>query len=83
MDVKIDETGSDDQSARVESFIGAGANLVGQRHFSHASIAQQDVHRSIDLRRRIEVAPLPADVAADISSAASELPTGHDPRRRR
>ena len=52
--VQVDEAGRDDQSARVELLVGAAANLIGQRNFRDAPIAQQDVHRRIDLRRRID-----------------------------
>ena len=51
--MQVDEAGSDDEPAGVELLISAAANFAGWHDFSHAAVAQQDVHRCIDLRRRI------------------------------
>ena len=47
--VKIDESGSNDQAARVELLARAAANSVGQGDLGDTAVAQKNVHGCIDL----------------------------------
>ena len=39
MDVQVDETGRNNQAARIEFFVGAAHVLLGERDFGNAAIA--------------------------------------------
>jgi len=38
VDMQVDESRGDDQAARVESFVGAAADFICRRDFSHAAV---------------------------------------------
>jgi hypothetical protein len=54
VNMQVDESRSNDQTARIELLVGAAADLVGQSNLSNAAIAQQNIHGRVDLRRRID-----------------------------
>ena len=54
MNMQIDESRRNDQSAGIEFLVGAGADLVGQGDLSYTSITQKNVHGCIDLRRGVD-----------------------------
>src|SRR5258708_4527454 len=53
VNVQIDESRSDDQTAGIKLFIGTATDLVRQGNLSDAPIAQKNVHGRVDLRRRV------------------------------
>ena len=54
VNVQIDKSRGNDQTARIEFFVGAAANLVRQSDLGNSPIAQKNVHGRIDLRRRVD-----------------------------
>lgn len=58
MHVQVNESGSNDQISSIKFFIRAALNLPRRGDFRHPAVPEQDVHRRIDLLRRVD------DVAA-------------------
>src|SRR5258708_19539372 len=54
VNVQIDESRSDDQTAGIKLFIGAATDLVRQGNLSDTAVAQKNVHGRVDLRRRVD-----------------------------
>ena len=57
VNVEIDKSRCNNQPARIEFFVGPAADFPRQRDLRHPSIPQQQIHRRIDLRRRIDHVP--------------------------
>ncbi len=66
--MQVDKSRGNDQPARIELLIGAATHLIGERNLGHAAIAQQNIHRRVDLRRRIDQV-----AALDQQASASSL----------
>jgi hypothetical protein len=50
MHVEIDETGRNDEAPRVKSFVSAAAaDFVWRCELGHAAIAQENIHRRVQL----------------------------------
>src|SRR5262249_41092822 len=54
MDMQVDEARRNDQAPCIEFLVCVTTNLVGWSNFSHAAVAQKDVHGSIDPGGRID-----------------------------
>src|SRR5258708_19616610 len=52
VNVQIDESRSDDQTAGIKLFIGAATDLVRQGNLSDTAVAQNNVHGPLDLPPR-------------------------------
>ena len=57
--MQINEAGSNDKTTSIKLFVSAATNFVRQSDFCDASIAQQNVHESVDLRSGIDKATAP------------------------
>jgi hypothetical protein len=55
--VQVDESGRNDQTARLELRLRSALDLARRRDFGHATISQKDIHRRIDSRCRVDQVP--------------------------
>jgi hypothetical protein len=56
--MQVDESRGNDQAASIELLVGAAADFIGGGNLGNAAVAQQNVHRRVHLRGRVD------DVAA-------------------
>jgi hypothetical protein len=52
--MQVNEAGANDQAAGAELFVGATLDRVRRRYFHYSTIAQQDVHKRVNARRRVD-----------------------------
>jgi len=53
MHVQIDEAGRDHESARIKFLVGPAFNFIGRSNLGNPTAFEQQVHRRIRARRRI------------------------------
>ena len=57
MDMQVNEARSDDQTTRIEFLVRRTARFARRRDLSHLPIAQQNIHRGVQLRAGINKPP--------------------------
>src|SRR6266571_6935578 len=54
MDMNVDETGSDDETTRVEAVIGFAAQFAGRRDFNHATVFEQEIVLALKMLSEVD-----------------------------